>query len=83
MQIKSEFRYLFGSCKLACELLFELTSKLENVIYLCLLAFEKLIQTFHQGEDVPEEAYASTANKDLPDFPRPRKSKRSKRKRAV
>nr|XP_011461236.1 PREDICTED: inner membrane protein PPF-1, chloroplastic [Fragaria vesca subsp. vesca] len=36
-----------------------------------------------KGEDVIEEAYASTASKDLPDFPRPRRSKRSKRKRAV
>ncbi|KAL6203226.1 hypothetical protein ACLB2K_026929 [Fragaria x ananassa] len=36
-----------------------------------------------KGEDVLEEAYSSTASKDLPDFPRPRRSKRSKRKRAV
>ncbi|XP_062015028.1 inner membrane protein PPF-1, chloroplastic [Rosa rugosa] len=36
-----------------------------------------------KGGDVIEEAYASTASKDLPDFPRPRRSKRSKRKRAA
>ncbi|KAM5583708.1 inner membrane protein PPF-1, chloroplastic [Rosa sericea] len=40
-------------------------------------------ETNDKGEDVIEEAYASTASKDLPDFPRPRRSKRSKRKRAV
>ncbi|GLU11635.1 hypothetical protein SLE2022_283680 [Rubroshorea leprosula] len=36
-----------------------------------------------KGEEVLEEAYASTVNKKVPEISRPRKSKRSKRKRAV
>ncbi|GKV50186.1 hypothetical protein SLEP1_g56899 [Rubroshorea leprosula] len=36
-----------------------------------------------KGEEVLEEAYASTVNQKVPDISRPRKSKRSKRKRAV
>ncbi|GLT65086.1 hypothetical protein SLA2020_375380 [Shorea laevis] len=36
-----------------------------------------------KGEEVLEGAYASTVNKKVPDISRPRKSKRSKRKRAV
>ncbi|EXC10619.1 Inner membrane protein PPF-1 [Morus notabilis] len=37
----------------------------------------------NKGGQVREEAYASNVRKDAPDFSRPRRSKRSKRKRAV
>ncbi|KAJ7980877.1 Inner membrane protein ALBINO3, chloroplastic [Quillaja saponaria] len=41
-------------------------------------------ETNDKGEEVPEEVYASTASKkEVPDFSQPRRSKRSKRKRAV
>lgn len=36
-----------------------------------------------KGEEVLEEAYASSLNKKVPDMSQPRRSKRSKRKRAV
>ncbi|KAK4759136.1 hypothetical protein SAY87_020437 [Trapa incisa] len=36
-----------------------------------------------KGESVLEESYAASASKQLPDYPRPKRSKRSKRKRAV
>ncbi|KAK4793604.1 hypothetical protein SAY86_024039 [Trapa natans] len=35
-----------------------------------------------KGESVLEETYAASASKQLPDYPRPKRSKRSKRKRA-
>ena len=38
---------------------------------------------FWQGEDVLEEAYISSGSKEVPNYPRPKRSKRSKRKRAV
>ncbi|KAM1167501.1 hypothetical protein ACFX19_030050 [Malus domestica] len=37
----------------------------------------------YQGEEVLEEVYGSGVGKELPNDPRPRRSKRSKRKRAV
>ncbi|KAJ7947671.1 Inner membrane protein ALBINO3, chloroplastic [Quillaja saponaria] len=40
-------------------------------------------ETNDKGEGVPGEAYASTVSKEVPDSSRPRRSKRSKRKRAV
>ncbi|XP_011042682.1 PREDICTED: inner membrane protein PPF-1, chloroplastic-like [Populus euphratica] len=40
-------------------------------------------ETKDKGEEVLEEAYASSASKKVPDISRPKRSKRSKRKRAV
>ncbi|XP_040994062.1 inner membrane protein PPF-1, chloroplastic-like isoform X1 [Juglans microcarpa x Juglans regia] len=40
-------------------------------------------ETKDKGEEALEEAYASTSGKEVPNYPRPRRSKRSKRKRAV
>uniref|UniRef100_A0A6N2K514 Membrane insertase YidC/Oxa/ALB C-terminal domain-containing protein n=1 Tax=Salix viminalis TaxID=40686 RepID=A0A6N2K514_SALVM len=40
-------------------------------------------ETKDKGEEVLEEAYASSASKEVPDISRPKRSKRSKRKRAV
>lgn len=40
-------------------------------------------ETKDKGDEVLEEAYASSVGKEVPDSPRPRRSKRSKRKRAV
>ncbi|KAL9371701.1 hypothetical protein Peur_036841 [Populus x canadensis] len=40
-------------------------------------------ETNDKGEEVLEEAYASSASKKVPDISRPKRSKRSKRKRAV
>lgn len=40
-------------------------------------------ETNDKGEDVLEEAYISSGSKEVPNYPRPKRSKRSKRKRAV
>lgn len=40
-------------------------------------------ETIEKGEDSLEEAYASSADKDIPAYNRQKRSKRSKRKRAV
>ncbi|EEF31010.1 inner membrane protein PPF-1, chloroplastic [Ricinus communis] len=40
-------------------------------------------ETKAKGEEVLEEAYASSSSKQVPDISRPKRSKRSKRKRAV
>ncbi|KAL4610472.1 hypothetical protein ACB092_08G052600 [Castanea dentata] len=40
-------------------------------------------ETKDKDEDALEEAYASSVSKDVPNYPRPRRSKRSKRKRAL
>ncbi|KAM0999527.1 hypothetical protein ACFX15_006034 [Malus domestica] len=44
---------------------------------------ESIDKRFYQGEEVLEELYASSVGKELPNDPRPRRSKRSKRKRAA
>ncbi|KAK7846014.1 inner membrane protein ppf-1 [Quercus suber] len=40
-------------------------------------------ETKDKDENALEEAYASSVSKDVPNYPRPRRSKRSKRKRAL
>lgn len=40
-------------------------------------------ETKDKDEGALEEAYASSVSKDVPNYPRPRRSKRSKRKRAL
>lgn len=46
------------------------------------MRYWKLIQRFQQGDEVLEKAYSSNISKEVPDY-RPKRSKRSKRKRAV
>lgn len=46
------------------------------------MRYGKLIQSFQQGDEVLEKAYSSNISKEVPEY-RPKRSKRSKRRRAV